>query len=241
MPNQNHLLQFSSLRAIDRGRVVAAWDEYLLDLVRDITRLPRVPRWRKLSMALLLKPKPDSEGNLEDIETAFRFTISKPGKSYEYLMIPGETDGIEFVESPRERQGDLPLHVIEREVGDHPSLPVEPQSGETVISLATLGAFDGRVLAVLWDRHLRTLEADVRDREHVRKPRKLVFALALRPLLSAEGVLKRLAVKFGASIRLPDYETPEYAVILAAGARLMFRPDSPENPEQMTLAETKAQ
>jgi len=233
-------LEFGTLDKIDHARIASTYDRYLREIVRDCTVHPHIDTARKLKLAVAMSPINEA-GELTDINVKFTFTVTRPGRSFMYTMIPGEESGIDFsVAAPSDHQDecdDLIQRISEVLDADPKRAAPVPQHGEVPMSLRTLRVFDGETVATLWDMQLRQLDADIRDRQFLKAPRSMHFVLRLSPQLSDRGELKRLLVQFSTAVMLPEYKTPPYPVLLGAGAELLFRPDSPAEPAQMTLAE----
>jgi len=109
------------------------------------------------------------------------------------------------------------------------------------LGLGTLAELDNGRLAGEFNEDLATLARDCRDRPLLATARRLTLTIDIKPVPPASG-----AGPVGTSVTatmdtsIPKRKTTAYAMELTLDDALQFRADSPEDPQQTTLADEAA-
>lgn len=108
----------------------------------------------------------------------------------------------------------------------------------TELSLSSLAEFDFGKAEIAFRKTLQSVVRDVKDRGHDGRARKVVLTVILDPIIEG-GDVADANVHFTIQAKLPALSTAPRPVMIDRQARLVFNPDSPDNPEQSTLDEGK--
>lgn len=99
--------------------------------------------------------------------------------------------------------------------------------------LVTVAEMDGGRIRSGWERLLKRLEDDCKDRPGMKAARKLVLTLFMEPVADGQD-LESVNVSFDLKDTLPALESKNYNMQSVAGG-LLFNDASPEEVRQRTL------
>lgn len=101
-------------------------------------------------------------------------------------------------------------------------------------SLASLAEIDGKRLALAFDAELKRIAADIDDRPGVATARELTLKVAVVPVLDvSSGIAEQARVQCQVSAAIPKRKTKVWDMSVRKGGKLLYRPDSEDNAEQM--------
>ncbi|MFW6033448.1 MAG: hypothetical protein ACOCTI_08765 [Phycisphaeraceae bacterium] len=104
------------------------------------------------------------------------------------------------------------------------------------LTLRNLHDLDGGKLDLTASHAIRQAVEDVQDRPNDSTARKVHVVFELKPQLDAEsGALDTIGVRGVVKTDIPKRQSKVYPMLPTRDHRVVFRPDSPNDPRQMTI------
>jgi hypothetical protein len=103
------------------------------------------------------------------------------------------------------------------------------------LSLENLERLDFGIARETFDQQIKRIALDCLDRPESTDPRKVIMEVIVRPI-KEQKTCEHVDVQIKVKSSIPEYHTKVYDMKMRANGLIIFNEDSPDNPDQSTIA-----
>lgn len=108
------------------------------------------------------------------------------------------------------------------------------------LTLESLKHLDGGRALQMFDLLLRRAGQDCYDRPADRSARKVPMTAILKPVMGQDGRCDGVTLEIEFNPSTPKFRTATFPMLLKPNGAIVFNPDSPDNPRQLTMTDDEA-